>query len=387
MADKTRAERIIELRAEAESILIDLTLHANDSVEAGSARNRLRLAFAEALALPPDPPRGDGWEALRELRATVLAAWDELIAAKKRHDPGSEMRVIAQAQANDLQGVIAAIDRLLAAAPEETETAESPAEPAQDDGYRSLDHACEILRGCVAPYSGEQAQAVAKALKQWRDKWLAAVDCIHPDERQAIADLRAKLAAAQGSLDALRNQIDDARDKADAAPDETLYDAIEGLRGDYEMAANGRQKARDEVTDLRAKLAELRASLRIADDIIVRGQPATGNEPESVCQFVEVVTALRAKLAAAEAALVARHGGEPIALLAELDEARAKLAAAEARIAMRDRAVLKLIHNSTGSVIGMGTMLLKDDAGYFEVRWARGVIEDVSPAELGKGGA
>jgi len=117
---KTRAERIIELRAEAESLLINLTLHAHDSVKAGSARHRMRLAFDEALALPPDPPRGDGWEALRELRATVLAAWDELIAAKKRHDPGSEMRVIAQAQANDLQGVIAAIDRLLSAAPKET---------------------------------------------------------------------------------------------------------------------------------------------------------------------------------------------------------------------------------------------------------------------------
>lgn len=38
-----------------------------------------------------------------------------------------------------------------------------------DDGYRSLDHAIEILRGCVAPYSGEQAQKVAVVLKQWHD--------------------------------------------------------------------------------------------------------------------------------------------------------------------------------------------------------------------------
>lgn len=42
--------------------------------------------------------------------------------------------------------------------------------------YRSLDHAMEILGGCVAPYSGEQAQAVAKVLKQWSVKWSAAVD-------------------------------------------------------------------------------------------------------------------------------------------------------------------------------------------------------------------
>jgi hypothetical protein len=49
------------------------------------------------------------------------------------------------------------------------------------DGYKSLDHAMKILGECVAPYTGQQAQAVAKVLKQWRDKWAAAVDLIRPD--------------------------------------------------------------------------------------------------------------------------------------------------------------------------------------------------------------
>lgn len=62
-----------------------------------------------------------------------------------------------------------------------------------DDGYRSLDHAIEILRGCVAPYSGEQAQKVAVVLKQWHDKWEAAVDVIYPDERDTIKTLKAEV--------------------------------------------------------------------------------------------------------------------------------------------------------------------------------------------------
>jgi len=61
---------------------------------------------------------------------------------------------------------------------------------------------------------------------------------------------------------------------------------------------------------------------------------------------------MRAKLEAAEAALVARHGGEPLALLAELDEARAKLAAAEERIAeMRKVAATFLGGTALGRMI------------------------------------
>lgn len=55
----------------------------------------------------------------------------------------------------------------------------------------------------------------------------------------------------------------------------------------------------------------------------------------------------------------------------------AKLADAERRIAVRDRAVLQLVRRSGKGIEGIGVMLLKDDAGYFEVRWSRGAIEDV----------
>lgn len=75
-----------------------------------------------------------------------------------------------------------------------------PQPAASTDEYRSLDHAMEILRGCSHTYTGEQAQAVAKALKQWRDKWAAAVDCIHPDERATIADLRAYRERTEAAL-------------------------------------------------------------------------------------------------------------------------------------------------------------------------------------------
>lgn len=240
---KTRAERIIELRAEAESLLIDLTLHAHDSIKAGSARHRMRLAFAEALALPPDPSRG------------------------------SEMRVITQAQANDLQGVIAAIDRLLAAAPKP-----EPAEPAQDDDYRSLDHACEILRGCVAPYSGEQAYAVAKALKQWRDKWAAAVDCIHPDERQTIADLRAKLAIATRECDALKSEGDEFLAERDGA-----WRERDALRAKLE-AAEASLVARHggEPLALLAELDEARAKLAAAEARIVESDGLWGWIAENI---------------------------------------------------------------------------------------------------------
>lgn len=281
---KTRAERIEEA---AQSIM-----HRVRSVESQTIQGlwcipeHLLARLREALALPPDPPAD---AKLRELRDICMQSWSELIEAKKKHSPGSEARAITQAQANDLQGLIGHIDRLLAAAPKEPEPEpaespvpainmsgsgelsfdwwcgernltvfgenvtflashnaephdmidgkvadldhlrelqkwvadggvvpqrgpqldESPAEPAQDNSYRSLDHACEILRGCVAPYSGEQAQKVAKVLKQWRDKWAAAVDCIHPDERQTIADLRAKLAEADTIFSWLLGEVGD----------------------------------------------------------------------------------------------------------------------------------------------------------------------------------
>lgn len=153
-----------------------------------------------------------------------------------------------------------------------------------DDGYRSLDHAIEILRGCVAPYSGEQAQKVAVVLKQWHDKWEAAVDVIYPDERDTIKTLKAE---------------------------------VERMRA----AERERDRYRD--------------------------------------------------------ALIAKHGGEPVALLAELDAARAEVERLRSVLAMRDRALLQFIRRAGNGTKGIGVLLLKDDIGYCAVHWSRGEIERV----------
>jgi hypothetical protein len=70
-------------------------------------------------------------------------------------------------------------------------------QPVGQDDYKPLDHAMKILGACTAQYTGEQAQAVAKVLKQWRDKWAAAVDCIKaPAPAPAPASGRLREAAA-----------------------------------------------------------------------------------------------------------------------------------------------------------------------------------------------
>jgi hypothetical protein len=70
---------------------------------------------------------------------------------------------------------------------------------ATEDGnsYKSLDHAMEILGSCVAPYTGEQAQKVAIALKQWRDKWAAVID--YPPMPRWFDDLRVAAASIAAS--------------------------------------------------------------------------------------------------------------------------------------------------------------------------------------------
>lgn len=60
--------------------------------------------------------------ALERLRGKFQAAWIELIEAKKNYDPGSEMRVIAQAQANDMQGVIFEVTKEIEALYEQSNT-------------------------------------------------------------------------------------------------------------------------------------------------------------------------------------------------------------------------------------------------------------------------
>ncbi len=125
----------------------------------------------EVLALPPDPPRGDGWEALRELLKWIdgPVPLDALLLRKK-------------------------ILKLLAAATKEPEPAESPAEPAQDD---------EDAISSVSAKTFDVASENETAL--WvRRIWHELARRLAREK----ADLRAKLAASDEILAEVRVEAD-----------------------------------------------------------------------------------------------------------------------------------------------------------------------------------
>lgn len=101
MADKTRAERNPDgyaYRYHSQLGGTVLRFNHGEDVNGGRPFEVVPYWFS-----PPDPPRGDGWEALRELR---------LWAVEHTHK---------DAWGVDVQyGVTDEIDRLLAAAPKET---------------------------------------------------------------------------------------------------------------------------------------------------------------------------------------------------------------------------------------------------------------------------
>jgi hypothetical protein len=141
-------------------------------------------------------PAPDG-KALRALRAWVEGQRDAASSDYKAAD-SADKRASCNVEMHVYQRVMGQIDRLTSAPVADAEV---------EDDYKSLDHAMEILRSCVSPYTGEQAQKVAKALKQWQEKWKAAVDLIFPDERQTLAGLRAMLADAESDRLAIAQQV------------------------------------------------------------------------------------------------------------------------------------------------------------------------------------
>ena len=117
---------------------------------------------------------------LSRIRPGVEAApWvvDELsaITAQAQHRPLIPGHLIDRIDENGVEWTRAARVRDMLAQPQPAPT--DATTPPSDD-YDALDHAMKILGGCVTPYSCEQAQAVAKVLRQWRDKWALAVDSI-----------------------------------------------------------------------------------------------------------------------------------------------------------------------------------------------------------------
>lgn len=109
-AERSR-EEASKQRDEALQRVRELEASGNTPGDMQLANDRVKVLEDEVEELRQ---RADERPALRELREWLVAAWSELIEAKKKHDPGSELRVIAQAQANDIQGVIAKVDELLA---------------------------------------------------------------------------------------------------------------------------------------------------------------------------------------------------------------------------------------------------------------------------------
>lgn len=80
-----------------------------------------------------------------------------------------------------------------------------------DVGERSfLEDAQNILKECVAAYSCEQMQAVAKALRQWRDKWAILLETVVRtcEDRD---DMMAQRDRAESERDALKAKLADPR--------------------------------------------------------------------------------------------------------------------------------------------------------------------------------
>lgn len=127
-----------------------------------------------------------------------------------------------------------------------------------DVGERSfLEDAQNILKECVAPYSCEQMQAVAKALRQWRDKWAILLETVVRtcEDRD---DLMAQRDRAESELDAERRM----RVEAEAALDEREGDIHARIRAGYDttVADSWRAKVAEiemERDALKAKLAAL----------------------------------------------------------------------------------------------------------------------------------
>lgn len=198
----------------------------------------------------------------------------------------------------------------------------------EDDGYRSLDHAMQILGSCAHPYTGEQAHKVAKVLRQWRDKWAAAVDCIRPEMPRPDDDERDRWIAEW-----LR-RITDARFRNDTpAFDRALLDAMDvlrdrdaevaRLRAELDLCKQAHSYAEDNVEHLTSEVERLTKGRdeweRIADQrghrltqiatIVTDNKTALGFDPFCDNEIVDSVLMMRERAVKAEAELDRERGG------------------------------------------------------------------------------
>jgi chromosome segregation ATPase len=123
-----------------------------------------------------------------------------------------------------------------------------------------------------------------------------------------IADLESALSASEARAKELERERDEARREA------TAFGQL--CESTVEQFKQGMFAAQRERAAAEARREEAERRLAVAEAL----NPAA----VSLAAFAKVTAALTARAERAESALVARHGGEPLALIGELDEARAE---------------------------------------------------------------
>ena len=254
-----------------------------------SVRINLLIGVVEKidrLLATPEPADGR----LRELRSIVSKAMARNVESRDDDGFPHPMRDVFSERVDVMLWFAREIDRLLAtpepAAAPKPEPVAAPSASADGDGYNALDHAMAILRKCVAPYSAEQAQAVAKALRQSRNEMerrdVLVRDLAAEAERlrKENADLRAKLHQRTEAF-----SVVEAKNAA----------AIAVLRAKLEAAEAKAAGLRQENNGLEHSLGQLRVALRVDDR-------APWND------MLDAVSDLRAKLEEAEQRAKANMG-------------------------------------------------------------------------------
>lgn len=202
----------------------DRNIHANPDANAwadffvqvhpglADKHDLMRAWFANAMMAMHDSPRCRPAPADSQREAAVDALAKAIVRAVSelpdRSSPADwpEAMIV---EPGELRSII-----LQACAAPEPAPADAQREAAiEASPYDALGHAMEILAG--TPYTGEMASKVAKVLRQWSDKWAAAVDLIRPAP-PAPVDQDAKLRDAVAALEtvATKQQKVELRDAA-----------------------------------------------------------------------------------------------------------------------------------------------------------------------------
>lgn len=298
------------------SSLIDRALADLDAAEASLFQMQNAAidltAKLEAAEAERDRLRSTHAETNLQWAADLAKAEFERDRAESELDAERKMRVEAEAAASRAESERDALRADLdAAEAERDEAKELIAAARYDVGERSfLEDAQNILKECVAPYSCEQMQAVAKVLRQWRDKWAILLETLvrSNEERddaekaasathEACANAISRLAAAQEEIATMRAERDAALLILPACCG-SLADAADTMRQELVQAEFERNAACEERDALKARCRS--AAQTIIEAI---GAPGPEDVGESATRIVAELADAKAKLAA----LVEQH--------------------------------------------------------------------------------